>query len=275
MHSISPSDAALEGFSVLGRRWRAVAGWALANLVAWIALCVLLVVLLVGLAPFAGSRDAAGLLGAVTGALLLGVGGGLVELVIFCGLYRVELQPEAPGFLHLRLGRQELRVLGAVLVLALIVAPLGVIDVLAARLAARASAGAAFAVALAGLLAIYAFMLRFGLTPVIAFAEGRISPVESWRRTRGQTWRLIGMVVLLLFVLLLLAVVIALTIFVVSGLMTGFSDLGLAGVDAFQAHPGRYLFQLAVQLLLAPVWIVIGQAPWVAVYRARLEPSAA
>jgi uncharacterized membrane protein YecN with MAPEG domain len=122
---------------------------------------------------------------------------------------------------------------------------------------------------LAGLLiAAYAVALRLGLTPVIAFAEKRISLIEAWRRTRGQTWRLIGMAVLLLCLIGVVAVVTWLAVFVVGGLLTGFQDLNLTDRETLAEHPGRYVLQVVVDLVLAPVFIVIGQAPWVAVYKA-------
>ena len=268
MATFSPSDAAVEGFQVLRRHWRAVVGWSIFNVVALVALAVVLVVVLIGVAPFAGSREAAGAWGSVLGGLILGLGSLIVELAIYCALLRLELAPDAPGFIHLRLGRDELRVFGAALLLALVAAPLLVLVVVAARAAASVSVFAGLGVALIAMVGFYLVMLRFGLTPVIAFAEQRISLTQSWRRTRGQTWRLFGMAVLLLFIVLLLAAVTWIGVFVVSGLVTGFSDLGLSGREAFAAHPGRYLLETGIQLLLAPVWIVIGQAPWIAVYRA-------
>jgi hypothetical protein len=273
--TFSPSDAALEGFSVLRRHWRAALGWGLFNIVALVALAILLVVAILALVPVMPSPEAARTIGAVLSVLFFGLGGGLVQLVIICGVYRLELRPEAPGFLHMRVGRDELRVLGAALLLGLIALPLMVLVAIATRLAAQASGFAALAVVLVGLICVYAVMVRFGLTPAIAFAEGRISPAESWRLTRGQTWRLLGMTVLLAFVILLLAAFVWVAVFVINGLTTGFRDFGLSGAEAFEAHPGRYLFEAGVELLLAPFWMIVGQSPWIAVYRAlKGEPAA-
>lgn len=271
MASFSPSDAALEGFQLIPRHWRVVVGWSLFNLVALVALAIVLVVVLIGVVPFAGTREAAGVWGAILGALILGLGSAVVELVVWCGLLRLELAPDAPGFLHLRIGRDELRVIGAVLLMACVSIPLFVLALLLARLANEVSAPAAIIVAVAAMLAIYLLLLRLGLTPTIAFAERRISLAESWRRTRGQTWRLLGMALLLLCLMALIGLVIWIAMFVVSGMTTGFADMGLNGAEAFAAHPGRYLFETGVQLLLAPAWIVVGQAPWIAVYRALRE----
>jgi hypothetical protein len=135
-------------------------------------------------------------------------------------------------------------------------------------LASHASGALGFGV-LAGLLIIaYAVALRLGLTPVIAFAEKRISLIEAWRRTRGQTWRLIGMAVLLLCLIAVVVVVTWLIVFVVSGFLTGFRDLNLTDRETLSEHPGRFVLQAVVELVLAPVFLVIAQAPWVAVYKA-------
>lgn len=272
MAELSPSDAAIEGFRLIGARWRAIVGWSIFNLVALVTLFIVLAVLLLAIVPFVGSKDAAQGLGADLAGLIVVGGGGLVTLMILCGLYRLELRPEEPAFIHLRIGRDELRVLGAGLLVLAAAIPMVLVVVAATDAVLKASPLAGALVAIAGGVAFYAVLLRFGLASVIAFAEGRISLAESWRRTRGQTWRLLGMALLRLCLMLLLGVLVTIAVFLVSGLTTGFRDFGLSGEEAFAAHPGRYLFQLAVQFLLAPIWLVIGQAPWIAVYRA-LKPG--
>jgi hypothetical protein len=268
MSSFSPSDAALEGFQALGRHWRAVVGWAGFQVVAMVALAIVMFVLLIGVVPFTASREAASTLGAIMGAVLLGVGGGLIQLVILTGLYRLMLTPEAPGFMHLRVGADEFRVLGAALLTAVVTLPLVGLAVVLGVSAGHVSGALGFGV-LAGLLIVaYAVALRLGMTPVIAFAEKRISLIESWRRTRGQTWRLIGMAVLLLCLIGVVVVVTWLAVFVVSGLLTGFHDLNLTDRETLSEHPGRFVLQALVELVLAPVFLVIAQAPWVAVYKA-------
>src|SRR5437764_10480774 len=100
MDRFSPSDAAVEGFQVLHRHWRVVVGWAGFQIVAIVALCVLMFILLFAVVPFADSRDSAGNFGGVIGAVLLGFGGLGIELIILCGLFRLLLRPDEPGFLH-------------------------------------------------------------------------------------------------------------------------------------------------------------------------------
>lgn len=272
MAAFSPSDAAIEGFRVIGARWRVVVGWSLFNLITLIALFVVMVVLLVGTIPFAGTRETASTLGAVIGVAIVGLGELIVQVTLICGLMRLELRPEEPGFLHLRIGRDELRVFGAMLLVVLVAALLLAVLAGVTVLGARTSTPLGVLVGFAGAIGVYAVLLRLGLVSPIAFAERRISLVDSWRRTRGQLWSLIGMALLLLCFTLLLAVIVWFALFLLSGFATGFGDLGLSGREAMQAHPGRYVLQLAVQVLLAPFWLVIGIAPWIAVYRA-LTPA--
>jgi len=273
MSSFSPSDAAFEGFQALVRHWRAVVGWAGFQVVAMLALCIVMFVLLIGVVPFAASREAASSLGGIIGAVMLGVGGGLVQLVILTGLYRLMLTPEAPGFMHLRVGADEFRVLGAALLTAVVTIPLVALAIFLGVSAGHVSGALGFGVLAGLLIAAYAVVVRLGVTPVIAFAEKRISLVEAWRRTRGQTWRLVGMAVLLFCLIGVVVVVAWLAVFLISGLLTGFQDLNLTDRETLSEHPGRFVLQALVDLLLAPVFIVIGQAPWVAVYKALTPPE--
>lgn len=273
MARFSPSDAAIEGFRLIGARWRLLVGWALFNLMALIGLCVLMFVLLFAIVPFAGSREAAGASGALVGGLVIGLGELFVQVILICGLFRLELRPEEPGFLHLRIGGDELRVLGSILLVVAAALPLAALAVLITAASARVSPWLAVPVAIAVAAAFYGTVLRLGLTPPIAFAERRISLSESWRRTRGHAWSLVGMALLLLCLMMLAASLIWFALFLISGFATGFADLGLRGQEAFAAHPGRYLLQLGAELLLAPLWLVVGQAPWVSAYRALSSPQ--
>ena len=65
-----------------------------------------------------------------------------------------------------------------------------------------------------------------------------------------------------------------LDLFVLVGAATGFQDLGLLTLsdpDALKTRPGPYLFQLAAQLLFAPVLGVISPAPRGAAYKAFVK----
>lgn len=266
--SFSVSDAALEGVRVIRERWRVLMGWAAFNLIALVGALVVIVVLAMATIPFAGSRDQAGEIGGGIGAFVLVGTTVLIQIVLTCGLYRIMLRPEEPGFLHLRIGRDELRVLGTVLLIGLAALPL-ILAVVAVLFGLRAISPLAAIFGFVPLvLGLYLVLIRLGLAPVIAFAEHRIDLVDAWRRTRGQTWRLFGMVVLLFCVLAVLGIAAWLLLFVVGGLLTGFGDVGLSDAETLEAHPVRFLFQFLAEMLLTPFFLALTTAPWVAVYRA-------
>lgn len=272
MTDFSVSDAAVEGFRVIRDRWRVLIGWSAFNLLALVGLFVLLAVVVTAVALASASRGSASEAGGIAASVVVGLGSLFVQVVIITGLLRLMLRPEAPGFLHLRMGADELRVLGALALLVLAALPMVAAAGFAVALLAKVSGPAATlaGIALAG--AVYAVMLRLALAPVIAFAEARIDLLEAWRRTRGQTWRLVGMAVLLACLVAMIAVAAWVVVFVVGGLLTGFHDLGLSGPETMAQHPGRYIFQLLAEMLLTPFFLAIGQAPWVAVYRALPKP---
>jgi hypothetical protein len=275
MIGFSASDAALEGFQVLRTHWRVIVGWALFNLLALVALIVIIVIIGVGVSLAGAGGEASSSTAAVIGAIAGGVATGLTETVLVVGLYRLMLRPAEPGFLHLRLGRDEGRLFLVVLILvcgvaafaALTYAAIGLLGFLGV---AGHVAGALLALAVAGWL-----WLRLGLAAPISFAEGRIDFPRSWRLTKGRAGALFGMWFLNFCLLMLVWLTLYLAMFVLSGLLTGFHGFaGAEGGEALQSHPGRYLLEAVVPILCMPVLLVLSQAPWVAVYRALAAPAA-
>jgi hypothetical protein len=275
MTTFSASDAALEGFNVIRRHWRVVVGWAGFNLLAVVAMIVLTVVVAVplALASQAGS-DSASHLGAAIGGVVWGVGYLAVQIVLTSGLYRLLLRPEEPAFLHLRLGASELRVLAATVLFILVLIAGLVLGRLVVSAAPSGHPGLAIALTAALVVAGWLLTLRLSLAPVLSFAERRVRFLEAWRRTRGMTWALAGMSLLMICLFMLITVVIWIALFVLGGLLTGFHDLGLTGAESLAAHPGRYILQIVAEMMLAPFFLVILQAPWVAVYRAITRTAA-
>jgi hypothetical protein len=271
MATFSPSDAALEGFRTIGRHWRVVAGWGVFNLLAVVAMIVVMVVVSVPVVLATGGAASASPIVGMTSVAVWLVGYVLVKIILLTGLYRLLLRPQEEGFLHLRLGRPELRVLVIVLIFAVAAAAVG--SAVVAMLQAWAVAG--WIAGPLGVVVLFVLFQRLGLTPVISFAEGGMPFAEAWRRTRGVTWRLIGMSLLLYCLLAVIGVVLWIALFATGGALTGFGDANLSGAESFAAHPGRYLFQVAAEMLLEPLFIIVLQAPWVAVYKALTPETAA
>src|SRR5688572_13661671 len=98
MTPFSASDAALEGFQLIRRRWRVVLGWAGFNLLALIMLIVVTAVL----SFVAASMGAASAPAVALGGLAVGFGALFTQAVLAVGVFRLDLRPEEPSFLHLR-----------------------------------------------------------------------------------------------------------------------------------------------------------------------------
>lgn len=276
MTTFSPSDAALEGFTVIRRHWRVVVGWAAFNLLALVAMIVLTVICAVAVTLGSGSTnpDHTAQVVAGFGGAIAGLGYLVVQIVITTALFRLLLRPQAHGFLYLRIGGDELRVLAASLLVLLACAPVLAAGSFLAAAGAKLSGWAAFGLSVLTMICAWLVALRLGLAPVMSFAARRVRLIAAWRTSGGLTLSLVGMSVLALCLVALIALVTWIALFVVGGLITGFHDLGLSGPDSLREHPGRYLFQIVAEMLITPFFLVIVQAPWVAVYRALAGEAA-
>ena len=265
MTSFSASDAALEGFQLMRRRWRVVLGWAGFNLLALIMVVVLSAVLSVIAAAVGGGG------GASTPVLAFaGLAGGLATLftqsIIAAGVFRLELRPEEPAFLHLRLGRDELRL---VVVWLITITGAWVVGWGATLLGGLLGVGGGLIELLGVLLAAY-LGLRFLLAAPIAFAERKIDFVRSWRLTRGRVLPLLGMSALSICLIALLMILVFVVLAAIATSVAGLDGLAVlfAGTEALQQHPAVFLLAFAVEIILIPVLWVLGAAPMVAAYRA-------
>ncbi|HEV2533466.1 hypothetical protein [Phenylobacterium sp.] len=268
MSDFSPSDAALEGFRVLRQSWRVVVGWSLFNLIALVALAIVASVATFGAAA-ASSAGAVQFSGAF-GGLLASLGEALTVAVLAGGLFRLMLRPQEPGFLHLRIGADELRIFGVWVVM--VVAAFLLAGVCAALVLAGRGIGPGMALVAWGLVVAAGVWLglRFSLASVVSFAERRFTLMGSWRLTRGQVWPLLGMTVLSSCVVALMALLVAIVLMLAMGFSVGFGAVfeAMGDADALATHPGLYLAQLAAQLVLFPAALVLLLAPWVSAYAA-------
>jgi len=192
-----------------------------------------------------------------------------VPLVLAGGVYRLLLAPDAPGFLHLRLGGDELRLLGVWVVLAVVIAAGGfAIAFLAGGLSAAAGRWVGWPAAFLAFVGVVLVVARLSLAQAHAVGQGRFDIVGAWRLGRGKSWALVGAGVIAFCLLMLIGVVTWIVLFVVGGVLSGFHDLDLSDAESLTAHPGRYLFEALAELLLTPVFIVLAHAPVAAAYRA-------
>jgi hypothetical protein len=266
----SASDAALEGFRVIGQHWRVVLGWSLFNLLAWGAMIMVSVVALLIAVVATGSSDAPSLASGIVGGAVYAAGLLLISGMLACGVFRLMLRPEEPAFLHLRVGPDELRNAGLGVVILAVVGMALFVGAEIARGLAPAGRVVQVLVVLAGLAAALWLFLRFCLALPWTFDARRFVIGGAWRASAGHTWALLGMWLLNICVVGMMAVVLWLALFAVTGALTGFEGLfsSLSNAEQMEARPGRYLLQLAVQVVLGPFFTVLSTAPFVAAYRA-------
>jgi hypothetical protein len=206
------------------------------------------------------------------GGLVLGLGGAAIQGVVVAALYRMTLRPETPpGFYHLRFSKDEGRLLGLWLTLLALFGVLTVASSFLVLWCLKFSVWAAdlAALAVAALLAWLA--IRTSLAGPANFASGRFGLAESWRMTRGRVWPLFGMILLALCLLALIAIVTFVVTAVIQAAIGGFHTLApvsLSDPQALAERPGAYAFALIAELTIAPLYLVIVQAPFLAAYKA-------
>jgi hypothetical protein len=259
----SASDAALEGFHLIARRWRVILGWAGFNLLGLVMLVVVTAVLATLSQELGGTeRGAAAVVGG--GIMLLGVLA--LEATLAGGVFRLELRPEQPAFLHLRMGADELRL---VVVWLISLTGAWVVGWLVAMVGELLKLPGVV-LGLLGLVAGVYLSLRFCLAAPVAFAERRVDFMRSWRLTRGVVLPLLGMSVLSLCLILVIGLVVLVVLAALAAALGGFDGIvGLfGGADGLRQHPGLFFLGFAVQILLTPALWVVGVAPLIAAYRA-------
>ncbi len=128
----------------------------------------------------------------------------LFSAVLTAAVARSVIRPEEKRFGYLRLGRDELRILGATLVVALLMfgVIMGGTVLVSVFVGLAASMAAPFLILPAvlvglGVAAVAAWLaVRLCLVAPTTFAEQKIAIKESWAMTRGRFWPLLGMAVL-------------------------------------------------------------------------------
>ena len=277
MPAFSASDAALEGFQVIRGHWRIVLGWCLFSLLSFVALVVVAVIAIAVATLAVSGRDAAGTTGNAVGAVVLLAGWVGIQWLVLTALYRQSLRPgEAPGLFYLRISRDEARLFGLWLTLAALFTVLMTAGFIGLR-TLEPLGGLPLGVGVVAFLGLVVWLaIRLSLAGPASFATGRFGLADSWRLTRGRFWALFGMILLALCLLMLIAVVIFIVTAVAQAAIGGFHTLApvsLSDPQALAERPGAYAFGLIAELALAPLYMVIGQAPFVAAYKALSSPN--
>jgi len=142
--------------------------------------------------------------------------------VLVTAILRVRLESATHPWGGLRFGGDELRVLGANVMVILAVFLAETLVGMAADLGARVGVPPAAALAV-GFLLIVGLQVRLSLTPVVAMVEKRIVLGRSWTLTGKGFWSLLGAYILLLAIVL---VILFLIVILFSALM---ASVALAG----------------------------------------------
>ena len=264
-------DAALEGFRITREQPLAVLAWAgvlfLANVAGqgWMLSSPALQDLMGAYAAGApATPDAAQALmakaQAAGPALLAFVAvSAVLNVLLYTAVLRAVLQPAQASIAYLRVGLDELRQLG-LLLLIFVVWVLYSTAVSSAAALLTALAGQAPA-AIGGLMkaviwvaaviaAIYP-VVRLSLGPAMTFADGRISLFRSWTMTRGQFWGLFGAYVLAA-VLGLLVGLLAMLVLGALAQVIGLASHGAFDFTSVATHKGP----MTLALLFSPASVV-------------------
>jgi hypothetical protein len=206
MSGFSPTEAALEGFRVTRENPKAFGIWVIVTF----AISVLGVVI----DGFMPGSIKAGLdainadevltpqqfldtLILIAPILILGLA---VLSVMAAAVYRLIFRHEDTRFGYLRLGADELRLMGLTVIfmgiaIGLVVSVgmlVGILVVLISTVVPAATTFASLVGTVFSFGVIIYVLVRLSLAPVATFAERRLSIFESWALTRGQFWPLFG-----------------------------------------------------------------------------------
>ncbi len=210
MSRFSASEAATSGFRFIRREPRTVLVWAgllfvyelvYGLLIVWLAHDKLAAVEAFRETNNTDPEAALSMLPAVSPVLLLTFVALLaVASVMFAAAYRAQLAPDADRWGHLRVGRDELRFGGLIVIwIALWVGSSFIVTFFTALLYALGSAlppiiGLPYMVLLivAAMAALVYPVVRLSLSMPMTYADAHVRLLESWKPTRGQFWPLLG-----------------------------------------------------------------------------------
>jgi hypothetical protein len=210
-----------------------------------------------------------------------------VRSILTAAVFRAVLEPADSRWAYLRVGARELWLALIIVVFGIlsfvVMIPLSAVLVPLLMILAVGTEGNLLAVIptmLAAVLIAVAVLgwlfVRFSMALPMTFAEQRFRLFESWAMTRGQTWRLIGVGLLLIGIVLALELALLALLVVASFAFLGEGGLDEAAASAFFAQDASiWMAELApwavgmalVGALLGAVVTTILAAPWAEAYR--------
>lgn len=222
--TFSASDAAFEGFRVVRRKPMLLVWWALAYIVFFGVIFALVGPGMISMVAAAERLEAAGPTAdpaQVTAAMAPFFGmflvlvplGMLIKAVFQAAVVRAVVTPAQSRFGYLRIGMDELRVVGVVLVLGLLLGvayfAMALVVGVVAGISAAAGGGALYIlVGVAVIAAICALIwaaVRLSLAVPITVAEKRFALFDSFALTKGRFWSLLGMIIIVGVMCMLIA----------------------------------------------------------------------
>ena len=269
--SFSATEAAFEGFRVTRHHPVAVLAWALVALASLFAMYAIVAPIL---SPIAGEFQAIMASGGklepslalqtqLSYAALATVPVSMVaQAILMPAVYRAMTSTGRDKFGFLRLGRDELRTLGAlaiVTIISLIVSQGG--ELLATLALASGVGGVALLIQVAAMVVGIYLSVRLVFVVPAAFVEGRIDLKAGWQATAGLFWSLLGMAIIAGFMACIVALLLGIVAMPISvGVMAG----GGATPTSLAALCGLMLL-MALAVALA---MTILAAPFMTAYRA-------
>lgn len=197
-----------------------------------------------------------------------------IASLLYGAMLRAVLRPGEGGWFFIRVGRSELWLmltwlaLGAIVVLALFLAivalgaAIGVLVMVTGVLAGLWWLLLAPA-ALAGYLYLSA---RFSLAWIVAWDEGRFSLMDSWNLTRGHGWRIVLMMLALVFLVLIVSVVVMIPATIISGIIFGVAGM-VGGPVAITVAAVLMIVVLALFSAFYGMLYAVMTAPYIEIYR--------
>lgn len=209
--------------------------------------------------------------------------------IVNSAIYRAVLEPERKAFGYLRLSVQELWVGLATIVFYVLVMlafmgamiPVGVAAVASSQAASWGNGLLVFLMACGAAAVLIWVCLRLSLALPMSFDQRGFRLFESWKLTRGQGWKLFGV----LLALVCIVIAIELALMVVAAVIVGATGAGQPGqLQAFFSRPPAEAMSAAIPWVIAVgvfytvlmgAMFAIMTAPFAEIYRELAKPEAA